>query len=175
MIQFWRSVASCASSSAMPMSRRRTLRSSKALSFLHQRADGAQVEDFQGWNDGRTPWRVRNPSVQRRHRPGDCEMRKYIAPVESQACHLGVCVGRSTQTADTRASTGIRRLEFERFREGYSIAPVERRGRTVRTCLKRLGNLTRNTDGSRRRVTCRLALCISQTAQRTADRRRARA
>jgi len=54
------------------------------------------------------------------------EMRKYIAPVESQACRLGVCVGRSTQTADTRASTGLLRLEFERFREGNSIAPVER-------------------------------------------------
>ena len=52
--------------------------------------------------------------------------KKYIAPVESQACRLGVCVGRSTQTTDTRASTGLLRLEFERFRQGYSIAPVER-------------------------------------------------
>ena len=32
---------------------------------------------------------------------------------------------RSTQTTDTRASTDLLRLEFERFREGYSIAPVE--------------------------------------------------
>ncbi len=52
-------------------------------------------------------------------------MWKYIAPVESQACGRGVCVGDSTQTADTRLSTGLLRLEFERFREGYSIAPQE--------------------------------------------------
>jgi transposase InsO family protein len=51
-------------------------------------------------------------------------MRKYIAPAESQACRLGVCVGRSTQTVDARVSTGLLRLEFEQFREGYSIAPV---------------------------------------------------
>ena len=56
-------------------------------------------------------------------------MRKYIAPVESQACRLGVCVGRSTQTTDTRGLTGLLRLEFERLREGYSIALVERQGK----------------------------------------------
>jgi hypothetical protein len=54
------------------------------------------------------------------------EMRKYIAPVESQASRPGVCVGRSTQTADTLASTGLLRLEFERLGEGISIALVER-------------------------------------------------
>ncbi len=53
-------------------------------------------------------------------------MRKYIAPVEFQACRLGVCGGRSTQTADTRASAGLLRLEFEQFRKGYSIAAKER-------------------------------------------------
>jgi hypothetical protein len=52
--------------------------------------------------------------------------KRYVAPVEFQACRLGVCVGRSTQTTDTPASTGFLRLEFERFREGYSVALVER-------------------------------------------------
>ena len=47
-------------------------------------------------------------------------------PVEFQACRLGVCGGRSTQTADTRASAGLLRLEFEQFRKGYSIAAKER-------------------------------------------------
>jgi hypothetical protein len=37
------------------------------------------------------------------------------------------------------------------------LHPWNVRGRTVRTCLKRLGNLTRNTNGSRRRVTFQLA------------------
>jgi hypothetical protein len=53
-------------------------------------------------------------------------MRKYAAPVDSGACRLGICVGQSTQTADTRVSTGLLRLEFERFREGNTIAPAER-------------------------------------------------
>ena len=40
-------------------------------------------------------------------------------------CRLGVCDGRSTQTADTRVSTGLLRLEFERFRDGYSITDTD--------------------------------------------------
>ncbi len=38
---------------------------------------------------------------------------------------LAFRVGRSTQTTDTRASTALLSLEYERFREGYSIAPVK--------------------------------------------------
>jgi len=49
--------------------------------FVTERKDGAQVEDFQGWNH--------------RHTPSSC------STVRAVACRLGVCVGRSTQTADT--------------------------------------------------------------------------
>lgn len=115
--------------------------------LVTERADGAQVETSKAGTMGarRDAFVIRVCIGDTFRR--DYDMRKYIAPVQSQACRLDVCVGRSTQTSDTRASTGLLRLEFELFRKGYSIAPVDVTVRTVRTCLKRLGNLTRNTDG----------------------------
>jgi hypothetical protein len=55
--------------------------------------------------------------------------RRVMAAMYSESNGDETFVGRSTQTADTRVSTGLLRLEFERFREGYSIAPVEREGK----------------------------------------------